>query len=125
MAHFPKESGDTGVHAHTESEQDMTDESENNVNDKRLRGAPLIVLGAQSNDTCVPAQNEDRDRQQREPNESGQIDVGIVGTLELVQSTKTTFGFVGGHFDVSGSPAVFASGNVPSVVLDSSERSSK
>lgn len=124
-ARFSKESNDTGVYAHGENEQDITDESNNNVNDKRLRGGALIFSGAQSNDTRIPAQNENGDRQQRESNKRSQVDVSIVGTFELVQPAKTTSGFFRGHFDVSRSFAVFASGDFPSVVLDSGKRSGK
>ena len=123
MDPFSEEGTDTVVYAHSESEQDITDKSDDNVNDKRLRGLVLIVLRVQSNDTCVPAQDEDGDRQQRESNKRSQVDVGVVGSLGFVQPAETTFGFVRGHLNVSRSFAVFASGNFPSVVLDSGKGS--
>lgn len=124
-AHFPQERSDTGVYAHSESEQDIKDGLKNDVNDKRLRGGAPIVLRAQSNDPCVPAQNEDGDRQQRESNKRSQVDISIVGTLEFIRPAKTTSGFVRGHFNVSRSFTVFACGDFPSVVLNSSKRSRK
>ena len=124
-AQSPKEKSDTSVYTHSESDQAVEDGPEDNVNDKRLRGSALIFLRAQSDDTRIPAQNEDGDRQQRDSNKPSQIDVDQVQTPELVQPAKTTFGFVGRHFDVPGSFAVFAGSNTPSVVLDPSERSSE
>lgn len=54
-AYFPKESSNTSKYPHSESEQDITDESDDNVNDKRLRDSAPAFPGAPSNNTCIPA----------------------------------------------------------------------
>ena len=118
MGRISTEMGYDGIYTHDKTEEGMRDESDNDVNNK---GRAAVIAAIASNDTCIPAQDEYGNRQQRESNEPGQIDIDIVRSPKLVQSAQTASAFVRRDLDVPGSFAVFARGDLPRLVLDASE----